>query len=281
MEGDLWKLWRGIFNPGFSAAYLMSLTRGIVEETEQFCTKLQERARDQTLFRMKDLTDNLTMDIIGRVVMNAQLGSQVQNLVLTTYLSDNPSNSKLPVMDKTFKKFTMNQIKLFLFSGHDTTSSTVCYIVYILATQLEVLARVRAEHASVFGPDTSITASLIQANPPLLNRLPYTIAIIKEVMRLYPAVSSTRIGEQDFDIIDEAGGQHFPTRDFLVWDRDPRLLGPTRRLRPGTLARCPRRSAASRQRGLSTLFARTEELHRAGAGDDGDEGHRGADGEAV
>lgn len=69
MEGDLWKLWRGIFNPGFSAAYLMSLTRGIVEETEQFCTKLQERARDQTLFRMKDLTDNLTMDIIGRVVM--------------------------------------------------------------------------------------------------------------------------------------------------------------------------------------------------------------------
>ncbi|KAL8755568.1 MAG: hypothetical protein Q9184_004759 [Pyrenodesmia sp. 2 TL-2023] len=297
MEGDLWKLWRGIFNPGFSAAYLMSLTRGIVEETEQFCRNLQELTQGQILFRMKDLTDNLTMDIIGRVVMNAQLGSQVQSnplvdglrmqvkwctfgvdinpfkrynplrpivhwynsrrmnqyvtrvidyrfaklgsgqgdwehanrsimdLVLTTYLSDKPSN-KLGDMDKNFKKFTMNQIKLFLFSGHDTTSSTTCYIFYVLATKPKVLKQVRAEHDSVFGLDASRTASLIMANPALLNRLPYTIAVIKEVMRLYPAVSSTRIGEQDFDVVDEAG-RHFPTQDFLVWDvvqgihRDP------------------------------------------------------------
>ncbi|KAL8902849.1 MAG: hypothetical protein Q9207_004338 [Kuettlingeria erythrocarpa] len=154
-----------------------------------------------------------------------QANKSIVDLVLTTYLSDNAS-SKLPVMDETFKRFTMNQIKLFLFSGHDTTSSTVCYIFYILATQPEVLAQVRAEHDSVFGPDTSTTASLMKANPPLLNRLPYTIAVIKEVLRLYPAVSSTRIGERDFDVIDEAG-LHFPTQDFLVWDvvqgihRDP------------------------------------------------------------
>ncbi|KAL8927692.1 MAG: hypothetical protein Q9208_002107 [Pyrenodesmia sp. 3 TL-2023] len=297
MEGDLWKFWRGIFNPGFSAAYLMTLTRGIVEEAEQFCRNLQRLAQSQALFRMKDMTDNLTMDVIGRVVMNAHLGSQVQSnplvnglrmqvkwctfgadknpftrfnplrplvhwynsrrmnkyvtrviesrfaelrsdqglpehanksiidLVLTTYLSDNPS-TKLSGMDKSFKRFTMNQIKLFLFSGHDTTSSTVCYIFYILATKPEVLQQVRAEHDSVFGLDTSRTASLIVSNPAILNRLPYTVAVIKEVMRMYPAVSSTRIGEQDFDVVDEAG-QHFPTQDFLVWDvvqgihRDP------------------------------------------------------------
>ncbi|KAI4191576.1 MAG: hypothetical protein LQ348_003496 [Seirophora lacunosa] len=297
MEGDLWKLWRGIFNPGFSAAYLMRLTRGIAEETEQFCRNLEELAQGQALFRMKDLTDNLTMDIIGRVVMNAQLGSQVHrnplvdglrmqvkwctfgadqnpfkrynplrpivhwynshrmneyvtrvidsrfaelssvqgqpehasksiiDLVLTAYLSDRPSR-KLPDMDKTFKRFTINQIKLFLFSGHDTTSSTVCYIFYTLATQPEVRVQVRAELDSVFGLDTSKTASLVMANPPLLNRLPYTTAVIKEVLRMYPAVSSTRIGEVDFDVVDEAG-RHFPTQDFLVWDvvqgihRDP------------------------------------------------------------
>lgn len=69
MEGDLWKTWRGVFNPGFSATYLMSLTNGIVEETEQFCTKLHQLSRSKRLFRMKDLTDNLTMDIIGRIVM--------------------------------------------------------------------------------------------------------------------------------------------------------------------------------------------------------------------
>ena len=69
MEGDLWKTWRGIFNPGFSSHYLMSLTRGIVEETEKFCQILLDLSRNQKMFCMKDLTDNLTMDIIGRITM--------------------------------------------------------------------------------------------------------------------------------------------------------------------------------------------------------------------
>ena len=69
MEGDLWKTWRGIFNPGFSANHLMSLTQSLVEETDRFCDILQARLEDQKVFRMKDLTDNLTMDIIGRVVL--------------------------------------------------------------------------------------------------------------------------------------------------------------------------------------------------------------------
>lgn len=129
-------------------------------------------------------------------------------------------------MDNTFKKFTMNQIKLFLFSGHDTTSSTVCYIFYILGTKHNILAKVRGEHDSIFGPDASRAASFITANPPLINQLPYTVAVIKEVLRMFPAVSGTRIGERDFDVVDEEG-QHFPTQDFLVWDviqgihRDP------------------------------------------------------------
>ena len=69
MEGDLWKKWRGIFNPGFSASHLMTLADAMVEETQRFCDILQEHARDGKLFRMKTLTDNLTMDIIGRIVL--------------------------------------------------------------------------------------------------------------------------------------------------------------------------------------------------------------------
>ena len=69
MEGDLWKTWRGIFNPGFSASHLMSLTKSVVEETVTFCELLQVYSKDQRVFKMKDLTDNLTMDIIGRVVL--------------------------------------------------------------------------------------------------------------------------------------------------------------------------------------------------------------------
>lgn len=69
MEGELWKIWRGVFNPGFSANHLMTLTDSLVEETHKFCDILQQRLKDQKTFQMKDLTDNLTMDIIGRVVL--------------------------------------------------------------------------------------------------------------------------------------------------------------------------------------------------------------------
>jgi len=68
MEGQMWKTWRGIFNPGFSVSHLMTLTPGIVEETGTFCDTLQTHVQNQTLFRMKDMTDNLTLDVIGRVV---------------------------------------------------------------------------------------------------------------------------------------------------------------------------------------------------------------------
>ena len=69
MEGDLWKTWRGIFNPGFSTTHLMNLTCSFVEETSNFCENLQKHLEDQKVFKVKDLTDNLTVDIIGRVVL--------------------------------------------------------------------------------------------------------------------------------------------------------------------------------------------------------------------
>ena len=137
------------------------------------------------------------------------------DLVLTTHMAENAAE-KPQTIDSTFKKFTMSQIKLFLFSGHDTTSSTVCYIFYILSTHPAILALVRAEHASVLSPDPLKTASLITSSPFLLNKLPYTLAVIKETLRLYPAVSSTRAGEPFFHVRDDTG-RLFPTDGFLVW----------------------------------------------------------------
>lgn len=69
MEGHAWKTWRGIFNPGFSASHLMTLTSCIVEEITKFCDLLQRYLQSNETFRMKDLTDYLALDVIGRVVL--------------------------------------------------------------------------------------------------------------------------------------------------------------------------------------------------------------------
>ena len=289
MEGQQWKTWRGIFNPGFSTSHLISLTPGIIEETETFCEILASHSRNQTIFRMKDLTDNLAMDVIGRVVLDTRLNSQkrpnllvdalrmqiqwltfgadvnpfvrynparplvhlynarrmnsyvareldkrttahktgqsneefqctksITDLSLAAYLSEKPNASTTKALDSTFKAFAMSQIKLFLFSGHDTTSSTICYIFYALSKNREILARVQAEHNQIIGTDVAKAGSTIAEDPVLLNRLPYTLAVLKEVLRLYPAVSSVRAGEPGFYVTDDHG-RKFPTDGFLVW----------------------------------------------------------------
>jgi len=151
----------------------------------------------------------------------------VIDLALTAYFSDSGHESSNHGLDPRFKSLLMSQVKLFLFSGHDTTSSTICYIFYVLSVYPSVLQRLRAEHDSVFGSDVSKTASLIACDSHLLNQLPYTVAVIKETMRLFPAASTTRSGEPGFTIKDPDRGREYPTFGYLVWliphavQRDP------------------------------------------------------------
>lgn len=82
------------------------------------------------------------------------------------------------VVDKEFEQVAIDQMKTFIFAGHDTSSSTMCYVYNLLDVHPEALAKVRAEHERVFGPLKS-AAEAIKANPQLLNELPYTTAVIK------------------------------------------------------------------------------------------------------
>ena len=139
------------------------------------------------------------------------------DLALKSYLNEMPASKKTVAgLDKSFKTFAIAQTKLFIFSGHDTTASTICYIFHLLCQNVESLGRLRAEHSLVLGPEVSQTASALVEDPYLLNKLPYTEAVIKEALRLYPAASSTRGGEAGYSI-KESDGFQYPTSGFLVW----------------------------------------------------------------
>lgn len=69
LDGQMWKTWRTIYNPGFNLNHLMTLTPVIVEETSIFCEILRELTQRQEMFRMKDFTDKLAIDVVGNVVL--------------------------------------------------------------------------------------------------------------------------------------------------------------------------------------------------------------------
>jgi cytochrome P450 len=86
-------------------------------------------------------------------------------------------------VDKEFEQVAIDQMKTFLFAGHDTSSSTLSYVYYLLDLHPEALAKTRAEHERVFGPSKS-TGEAIKTRPQLLNELPYTTAVIKGLFPL-------------------------------------------------------------------------------------------------
>ncbi len=135
----------------------------------------------------------------------------VIDLVLQAYL---PENAKVrpEKLDPEFRAFAISQIRLFVFVGHDATSSTICYIQHLLAANPNALVKVRAEHDRLLGSDLSAAPSILKEQAHLTNDLTYTNAVIKEVLRLFPPGGASRAGSPSADLVDDQGNC-CPTKD--------------------------------------------------------------------
>jgi cytochrome P450 len=69
-KGELWKHWRSISNPGFSLSHIMTLVPEMIKDVLVFRDILREHVKRGDIFRLEDQTTNLTLDIIGRVVLS-------------------------------------------------------------------------------------------------------------------------------------------------------------------------------------------------------------------
>ncbi|KAL2819651.1 cytochrome P450 [Aspergillus cavernicola] len=136
-------------------------------------------------------------------------------LALRHYLKEQTTGDTAQSL-KEFKRRVAPQLRVFLFAGRDTTSSTLLYTFYLLAQHPEILEKVRAEHDDVFGKDPTQAHTRIRTDAQLLNQLPYTLAVIKETLRLFPPSASMREGRPDVQIIGD-DGRHHPTAGCNVW----------------------------------------------------------------
>ncbi|KAJ8067820.1 hypothetical protein OCU04_003416 [Sclerotinia nivalis] len=161
--------------------------------------------------------------------------SQTINLSSVLYLKviSNRIKPYARSLDRTSKSYATFQIRTFLFAGHDTTSSTICRIFYLLNKNHDILAKLRTEHDLVLGSDREMAASTMINNPKTLNKLTYTTAVIKETLRLFPPASSVRQGMDGVEITDDEGHKYPTANNTTIWilhqaiHRDPKYWSQT------------------------------------------------------
>ncbi len=153
-----------------------------------------------------------SFDLLGK-----ERSRTIVDLALENYLAEQAGTQDGDTgMDATFKNAAVCQIRTFLFAGHDTSSSTLCYCYHLLSIHPQVRTKVIEEHNRTLGASIGQAAPQLIENPHLLNQLPYTSAVIKETLRLYPPASSTRNGEAGF-MVTTPDGRQLPTEGFLIW----------------------------------------------------------------
>ncbi|KAF4820722.1 putative sterigmatocystin biosynthesis P450 monooxygenase stcS [Colletotrichum siamense] len=91
---------------------------------------------------------------------------------------------------------TKDQLKTFMFAGHDTTSILLQWALYELSRTPRAMKTLRAELQGLFGSDLSpeaIRKALLLKGDEVTQKMTYTSAVIKETLRLYPPAGSARL----------------------------------------------------------------------------------------
>lgn len=143
---------------------------------------------------------------------NDKVGNTVLDIVATAWQLQKQNKS---AEDKdAFFDSMIQSVKIFILAGHHTTTATICYALEMLARHPAQLEKLRAEHEFVFGKDLESIGDTIQRSPEKLNNLPFTLAVIKEGLRLFPLALTVRQGSPSFNF--NKDGTSWPTEGFDV-----------------------------------------------------------------
>lgn len=141
----------------------------------------------------------------------------IMSLAIKAYHNDTKLIEGITGVNPEFVEVAIAQFKIFILAGHDTTSAALCFAYHLLNKHPKALEIIRREHDEVFGKDPSQARDAIANSPQLLNQLPWTAAVIKEALRLYPPVSSVRSGSENFFLIHPDTGTRYPTKDLMLF----------------------------------------------------------------
>lgn len=124
---------------------------------------------------------------------------------------------------------TSDQVRSFLFAGHDTNTSALQWAFYELSHTPRALKAIRDE-----SDPRIICATLVHKGDSLLLRMHYINAVIKETLRLHPPAGTVRMTEPGTGFtVRAATGEEYCLDGLIMYScqsiiqRDPNVYGDT------------------------------------------------------
>ncbi|KAI0409159.1 vera protein [Xylaria palmicola] len=162
---------------------------------------------------------DFVMPLIQSKLQTDTDGTHVKTIVdlAIKYVDKDDPNASREKPNAEFVDRLISNLKAFLFAGHDTTAATICFMVKLLQDHPACLARLRAEHDAVLGPDPGRAVYALQQAPHLLYALPYTLGVIKETLRLYPLAATLREAPPGFGLTAPGSPTRYPVDGWGLW----------------------------------------------------------------
>jgi cytochrome P450 len=299
-HGDEWKALRRRYSQAFAPQHLLTLLPCILDKTSTFVQRIDALADSGQDFPILNLAINLTVDIIGAVIMDVDLQAQSEDEsrqselaqlyveLFQTYWDDKAdwpwwltphielkrrrlgkrvdvllrdmirskhaeqqalghgqmksilslSLSDTKELDARLVQEASDQIKTFLLAGHDTTSITLAWALYLISRTPRVLSTIRKELDDVLGcsmdPDSVRNRLLSVHGPDLIQKMTYISAVLKETLRLYPPAATARYAQPGTGFtVQTPDGESHCLDGMIIYNaesqiqRDPSVYGDT------------------------------------------------------
>ncbi|PTD10377.1 P450 monooxygenase AflN [Fusarium culmorum] len=108
-------------------------------------------------------------------------------------------------------KQLLTYIRGLSLGGHTTTTTILSYLFMLLSKAPHIVDKMHQEHIQQVGPNPQAT---LLENSDILSKLPYTEAVIKETLRLYPVGSGLKLGSPGATVYHQR--RHLPIDNNLI-----------------------------------------------------------------
>ncbi|KAH6914090.1 cytochrome-450 hydroxylase [Coprinopsis sp. MPI-PUGE-AT-0042] len=203
---ELFNAYKDMFEIGISQSDMVTTLIAIFAP---WISKIFPNAMSRAVARCREVIHRVAGQLIQekkhRIAEGVKTGKPYQGRDLLSLMLKSNVAVDLPEDQRMSDEDILNNINTFMFAGSDTSSLTLTWTLYLLATHSDIQDRLRKELLTAFPDQIADVSTLnedeIQSIHEILAHLPLLDNVIKESIRMTPPIhSSIRVATQDDEI---------------------------------------------------------------------------------